>query len=168
MNAVRIETIVKLWTLFWFWRSAAVSLAPSRPHFWLRSIAAAVVLMSASWLFAPLLPEAAWWAEPSSAKARDTRYPSPASEEVLASQPQLLDDALSDLEDQRPGVTDLYFVGFAPDATEDVFRKDIVARAGALRPALRHRRALGGLDQQSAYGARPAAGDRQQPARDSR
>ncbi len=73
------------------------------------------------------MPEAAWWAAPSKAEGRDTRYPSPASEEVLAAQPQLLDGALSDLEDQRPGVTDLYFVGFAPDATEDVFRRDIVA-----------------------------------------
>jgi len=124
---VQIQAIFKLWTLFWFWRAAAVSLAPSRPLFWLRSLAAAAVLMSASWLFAPLLPEAAWWAAPSKAEGRDTRYPSPASEEVLAAQPQLLDGALSDLEDQRPGVTDLYFVGFAPDATEDVFRRDIVA-----------------------------------------
>jgi hypothetical protein len=79
------------------------------------------------WLLSPLLPDTAWWMSPNDVEARDTGYPSPASEEVLAAQPRLLDEALGDLEDQRPGVTDLYFVGFAPDAAEDVFRKDIVA-----------------------------------------
>ena len=124
--AVHGQWIVTLWMVFWLWRASAVSLSPPVPHYWLRSAAAAAVLISPMWLFAPLLPEAAWWMAPSSG-ARDTRYPSPASEEVLAAQPQLLDDALSDLEDQRPGLTDLYFVGFGPDAAEDVFRKDIVA-----------------------------------------
>ena len=48
---------------------------------------------------------------------------------MLIKQPQLLYEALSDLEDERPGMTDLYFVGFASYAGEDVFRKDIeVAR----------------------------------------
>ncbi len=55
--------------------------------------------------------------------------PSPAAEDVLIKQPQLLYEALSDLEDERPGMTDLYFVGFASYAGENVFRKDIeVAR----------------------------------------
>jgi hypothetical protein len=93
----------------------------------LRSLIAAAVLMSPTWLFTPLLPDTTWWASPSTAEARDTGYPSPASEEALAAQPRLLDKALTELEDQRPGVTDLYFVGFAPDAAEDVFRKDIIA-----------------------------------------
>ncbi|MGH8712670.1 MAG: C13 family peptidase [Casimicrobiaceae bacterium] len=124
---VRSEWIITLWTVFWLWRAAAVSLAPRPPHFWLRSLAAAAVLISPMWLLAPLLPDAVWWRAPSDAEAVDTRYPSPASEEALAAQPKLLDDALSQLEDQRPGVTDLYFVGFAPDAAEDVFRKDIIA-----------------------------------------
>ena len=56
---------------------------------------------------------------------RELALPSPASEEVLAAQPDLLDDALDALEDERPGITDLYFVGFAPYAREDVFRKDM-------------------------------------------
>ncbi|MGH8850132.1 MAG: C13 family peptidase [Casimicrobiaceae bacterium] len=121
------DWIVTLWTMFWLWRAAAVSLAPRRPHFWPRSLAAAAVLISPLWLFAPLLPDTAWWATPSDTEAVDSRYPSPASEEALAAQPKLLDDTLADLEDQRPGAIDLYFVGFAPDATEDVFRKDVVA-----------------------------------------
>jgi len=126
-ETVRAQSIFTLWTLFWLWRAAAVSLAPPRPHYGLRSVVAAAVLMSPMWLFAPLLPDTSWWVSDSAAEARDTGYPSPASEEALAAQPRLLDKALTDLEDQRPDVTDLYFVGFAPDAAEDVFRKDVVA-----------------------------------------
>ena len=121
------RSIFTLWTLFWLWRASAVCLAPPRPHYGLRSLIAAAVLMSPTWLLTPLLPDTTWWAAPSTAEARDTGYPSPASEEALAAQPRLLDKALTELEDQRPGVTDLYFVGFAPDAAEDVFRKDIIA-----------------------------------------
>ena len=61
--------------------------------------------------------------EPVAQQAR--RYANPATEDVLIKQPQLLYEALSELEDERPGVTDLYFVGFAPYSAEDVFRKDI-------------------------------------------
>ena len=46
---------------------------------------------------------------------------------MLAAQQHLLDEALSNLDDERPNVTDLYFVGFAGDAREDVFRKDVEA-----------------------------------------
>lgn len=126
-EAVNTQSILTLWMLFWLWRASAVSLAPPRPHYGLRSVVAAAVLMSPMWLFAPLLPDTSWWTSPAAAEARDTGYPSPASEEALAAQPRLLDKVLTDLEDQRPGVTDLYFVGFAPDAAEDVFRKDVVA-----------------------------------------
>lgn len=126
-EAVRGQWIITLWMLLWLWRASAVSLAPRGPNYVLRAAVAAVVLISPIWLFAPLLPEAAWFTSPSAADGRDARYPSPASEEVLAAQPRLLDDALTDLEDQRPGVTDLYFIGFASGASEDVFRKDIVA-----------------------------------------
>ncbi len=43
---------------------------------------------------------------------------SPASEPVLAAQADLLDDALSALEDHDSGASNLYFVGYAPDAGE--------------------------------------------------
>jgi len=57
----------------------------------------------------------------------DPSYPSAASEAVLTGQQDLLDDALGELDDERPGRTDLYFVGFAGDGTEDVFRRDVLA-----------------------------------------
>jgi hypothetical protein len=111
------------------WRAAAASLAPQRPHFWLRSLVAAAVLASPLWFANALLPDEGWWQSPQQAAPRDARYPSPASEAALAAQPQLLADAIDGLDDERPGLTDLYFVGFAPYAAEDVFRKDMeVAR----------------------------------------
>jgi hypothetical protein len=42
-----------------------------------------------------------------------------------ARQPQLLKTALASLKPGRPGVTDLYFVGFGADSLQDVFRKEV-------------------------------------------
>jgi hypothetical protein len=53
------------------------------------------------------------------------RLPSPAREEVLQIQPQLLRRELAALKPQRPGVVDLYFVGFGGYATQDVFMKEV-------------------------------------------
>ncbi|HEU0200091.1 MAG TPA: C13 family peptidase [Burkholderiaceae bacterium] len=44
-----------------------------------------------------------------------------ASEAVLYAQPRLLDDALSRVESGRPGVVDLYYIGFAGAGYQDVF-----------------------------------------------
>ena len=128
--SLRADQVMLAWTLFWLWRAAAVSLAPQRPHFWSRSLAAAVVLASPLWFGSALLPDEGWWRSSQQVASRgDARYPSPASEAALAAQPQLLADAIDGLDNERPGLTDLYFVGFAPYAAEDVFRKDMeVAR----------------------------------------
>lgn len=123
--AVRGDQVTLIWTLFWLWRSAAVALAPRRPHFWSRSLVAGALLASPVWFGSLLIGDIGWWQSPQQVLARDPRYPGPASEPVLAAQPRILDDALADLEDERPGETDLYFVGFAPYAGEDVFRKDM-------------------------------------------
>ena len=57
---------------------------------------------------------------------------SPASEAVLAAQEFMMDRALDSLEDERPGVTDLYFVGFAPDARRPGFVADVDAAQRAM------------------------------------
>ncbi len=127
--ALRAEQLIMVWTLFWLWRSAAVSLEPKQPNYVLRSLGAAVLLSTPLWFAPALLPEMAWWEAPAQETPRDTRFPSPASETVLSAQQEIFDKALDDIGDERPGVTDLYFVGFAPYADEDVFRKDMdVAR----------------------------------------
>src|SRR6266550_1357078 len=123
--ALRADEVILLWSVFWLWRSAAVSLEPKHPHYALRSIGAAVLLSTPLWFAPALLPDMAWWEAPAKEPSRDTRFPSPASEAVLSAQQELFDKALDDLADERPQVTDLYFVGFAPYAGEDVFRKDM-------------------------------------------
>lgn len=47
------------------------------------------------------------------------------SDEILELQRELTDRQIAALEPQRSGVVDLYFVGFAPYAAEDVFRREL-------------------------------------------
>jgi hypothetical protein len=122
---LRAEQLILLWSVFWLWRSAAVSLSPKYPHYVLRSLGAAILLSTPLWFAPALLPEMQWWERPPQESPRDARFPSPASEKVLSAQQELFDKALDDLADERRAVTDLYFVGFAPYAGEDVFRKDM-------------------------------------------
>ena len=119
--------LLMTWLTIIYWRAIAIALMPRQPRFWRRSLAGAALLLAgvalAIWGNQP------WFYAARPAPFQDTRYPSPAAEAVLVKQPQLLYEAVTELEDERPGVTDLYFVGFASYAAEDVFRKDIeVAR----------------------------------------
>ncbi|MGH8042938.1 MAG: C13 family peptidase [Rudaea sp.] len=45
-------------------------------------------------------------------------------EQVVYAQPQMLHDAITKLAPRRPGSPNLYFIGFAGDAEEDVFRNE--------------------------------------------
>jgi hypothetical protein len=117
----------------WFalvcWRATTTALMPRQPYFWPRAFVGTALLLV-------LVPLAIWGAQPwfhalppPQSQPEIAQSANPAAEEVLIKQPQLLYAAVSDLEDERPGVTDLYFVGFASYAGENVFRKDIeVAR----------------------------------------
>jgi hypothetical protein len=120
------EAVMILWVFALSARAVALSLAPARPGRWWRALAGGLALIAPMWLASAIAPNDSWWMEPS-AQGADPRFPNPASEPVLAAQQQLLDQALSDLDDERPDATDLYFVGFAGDAREDVFRKDVLA-----------------------------------------
>ncbi len=122
------EWVVVAWAVALFVRAVAVALAPARPYRWPKAVAGGLLLASPIW-FAPMMiaPTEPWWRQPAIMGGLDPRYPNPASEPVIAAQQDLLDEALSALEDERPGTTDLYFVGFAGSAPEDVFRKDVLA-----------------------------------------
>jgi hypothetical protein len=50
---------------------------------------------------------------------------SPATEEALYLQPEILDRELAALLPGRKGITDLYFVGFGGESEEDVFRNEV-------------------------------------------
>jgi hypothetical protein len=118
--------LLMAWIAFIYWRAIAIALMPRQPRFWLRSLAGTALLIGGVWV--AIWANQPWFYAPSAAP-QQASYPNPASEPVLIKQPQLLYEAISELEDERPGQTDLYFVGFAPYAGEDVFRKDLeVAR----------------------------------------
>lgn len=91
-----------------------------------RSGAAVLVLLGLLAAFVFLVPRTALWL------AVDDRTPtepaaSVAEEELFHLQPQLLQEALGQLETQRPGVVDLYFLGVAPYAREDVFVREVMS-----------------------------------------
>jgi hypothetical protein len=119
------DAVMVLWLFLLSIRSVALSLAPARRGWW-RALVGGLLLIAPIWFATSIAPNDPWWKEPSAGGA-DPRYPNPASEPVLAAQQKLLDDALSNLDEERSNVTDLYFVGFAGDAREDVFRKDVQA-----------------------------------------
>jgi hypothetical protein len=115
------------WVVAMTIRAVGVALAGSGGGLWWRALVGGVALSAPIWFSSAIAPNDSWWITVGADNAADPRYPNPASEPVIAAQQKLLDDALSNLEDERPGATDLYFVGFAGDAREDVFRKDVQA-----------------------------------------
>ncbi len=126
LGARLASQLLVLWMVAILVRCVAVAFAPPTPSVWLRAICGGLVLAMPIFLTNSLAPNEPWW--------RDQRPPSEVpegmsagSEAVLATQSVLLDHVLSNLGDARPGVSELYFVGFAPYAREDVFRKDVEA-----------------------------------------
>jgi hypothetical protein len=120
------DNVLTLWMVMILVRGVAVAFAPPPAYVWLPAIGGGLLLAAPIWLSSHLGPNDPWWREP----ADHPEVPagmSAGSEAVLATQNVLLDRALADLEDERPGVTDLYFVGFAPYGRQDVFRKDVEA-----------------------------------------
>ncbi len=120
-----IEWLFLAWLVVVLVRATAVALLPGGRRRWVRTLAGALALAAPLWLAPALAPNEPWWRQPALHGGVDPRYPSPAAEPVLAIQAKLLDQALSDLDDERPNVTDLYFVAFGGVASEDVFRNDV-------------------------------------------
>jgi hypothetical protein len=116
---------VLVWIIIVFARCVVLALKPMTKWRLPRALFGALVLAAPIWYSTALAPNDPWY----------VNQPPPAaegglnagSEPVLATQSFLLDQLLGKLEDQRPGVTDVYFVAFAPYGAQDVFRKDVEA-----------------------------------------
>lgn len=125
-----------LWLVYWgmivgWWLCACVLLARLTGR-GVRGNWPGWALLSLIVLAAHTLPSSPLW------QARDdaANPPHRASierEAAFHAQAGLLDGALQKLLPQRPGVTDLYFAGFASYAAEDVFRKEIDVIAPLMR-----------------------------------
>jgi len=103
--------------LAWLWavsvRAVIVCAGTQRPQVFKGALA--VTAMTAIGFFA--FPRTDVWNE-----APEARAPDPLTEErIFHLQGQLIERALAAIAPGRPGVRDLYFVGFAPDASQDVF-----------------------------------------------
>ncbi|MEO6566646.1 MAG: C13 family peptidase, partial [Casimicrobiaceae bacterium] len=120
-----LENAVILWIVMVLIRCVAIGFAPPLQYPWLRAIGAGLLLAAPIWFANVLFPNAPWWQE-GAAPAMDGGL-NAGSEAVLATQSFVLSHALDSLQEERPGRTDLYFVGFAPYGREDVFRKDVDA-----------------------------------------
>ncbi len=126
MRWAAFEGLMIAWVFALAVRVVWLALEPARPGRWWRAVAGGLALIAPMWFTSAIAPNDSWWQAPL-ANGIDPRFPNPASEPVLVAQQHLLEEALSGLDDERPGLTDLYFVGFAGDAREDVFRKDVQA-----------------------------------------
>jgi hypothetical protein len=116
------STLAKWTFLTWIWivglRAVAVCAGTRRPQFLQAAIAVTALLV----IDVKVMPEVEPWKErePESAPS-----PALADEKVFHAQGELIARALAAVQPGRPGVPELYFVGFAPDASQDVFVREM-------------------------------------------
>jgi len=78
--------------------------------------------------FVEVMPRAELWVHRDlEAERAAASAPSIVDERFFHRQQKLLDEALARLERERPGVEDLYFIGVAPYASQDVFARELAA-----------------------------------------
>jgi hypothetical protein len=90
-----------------------------RPQIYQAALAVSAMLAAAFFAF----PKADVWLPP--ARQDEEADAGLAGERAFHLQGQLIERALADLRRGRPGVPELYFVGFAPDASQDVFLREM-------------------------------------------
>jgi len=102
--------------LVWIWiialRAVAVCAGTRRPQIYQGALVATALTAA---LFA--FPSAEPWVEPEEPEAP----PALAEEEFFHLQGRLIESTLASIAPGRPGVPELYFVGFAPDGSQEVF-----------------------------------------------
>ncbi len=107
------------WTLMTSVRAVAVVMGTRRPQLYQGALAVGAMIAIAFFAF----PETDVWL-PSAAQDEEAGA-GLADERAFHLQGQLIERALADLRRGRPGVPELYFVGFAPDGSQDVFLREM-------------------------------------------
>ena len=96
---------------------------------------AVIILLGVAWPLSSTYRERAFWVEPYDEQESASRLNriSVVSEENFYRQPQLLEQELAAVKPQRPGVTDVFYIGMAGHGDQDVFRKEVEAVAQLMR-----------------------------------
>jgi hypothetical protein len=106
--------------LAWTWvvalRAIAVAAGWRRPQFFFAGLAVTAVVAAAI-----AIPHVEPWRAPD----EDEGVEPLAQERLFHLQGELMERALAAIEPGRPGKRELYFVGFAPDSSEDVFLAEV-------------------------------------------
>ncbi len=118
-------SLLLFWAVLVLMRCAATALELRGTRRIGAALAGGLMLAAPIWLSSALAPNEPWFVKPSAPEAAEGV--DAGAEPVLATQSFLLDQLLDKIEDERPAITDLYFVGFAPYGAQDVFRKDVEA-----------------------------------------
>ncbi|MCX7152240.1 MAG: peptidase [Proteobacteria bacterium] len=92
---------------------------------WPRALAASGLLTALLAVFLFALPRAELWQAAPQQDDEDGGTASITQEQLFHAQTPLLIAQLDALEPERPGVTDFYFLGMAPFATQDVFGREL-------------------------------------------
>lgn len=112
-----------VWVAALCMRAVYVCIDPQLPRRRAWAFGGGLLLVAPVWFPQVMGPLTPWWREVD-ALAAAAGPVNPASEPALAAQQFLMDRALDALDDEQPGLTDLYFVGFAPDARRSGFAVD--------------------------------------------
>ena len=113
-----IYTAYLAWALAIFLRALWVAAGWHRRHFMLGG----ALLTGLFLLMVNFMPRTELWTPYADAPAGQASI---VQENLFHAQDGLLDARLAALQPQRAGIADLYFVGFAPDGTQDVFGREL-------------------------------------------
>jgi hypothetical protein len=120
----RYLDIMHYYRFFWWWAAAALvfvlRLAPAPVPRRIATFLLCIVLLTPLWFYSR---GDLWVSAAEGSESGELHL----TEKVLAVQARLLDGQLAGLLPGRKGESSLYFVGFAGDATQDVFLKELMA-----------------------------------------
>ncbi len=114
-------TLLVFGLLAWIWavalRAVAVCAGTHRPQFYQGALVASAMIAFALFAF----PDREAWIAPEAPQ----RPPALADERLFHLQGELIERRLAAIAPGQPGVAELYFIGFAPDGSQDVFAREM-------------------------------------------
>ncbi|MGA8148197.1 MAG: C13 family peptidase, partial [Gallionellaceae bacterium] len=122
---LKVYAVYLAWMVAVFLRALWVAAGWQRRQF----IRSGALLVGLFLLLVYFMPRTALWAP----YDETADQPSIVQEELFHAQDGMLDAHLAALQPQRPGIADLYFVGFAPDGADDVFGNELYTVARLMR-----------------------------------